>query len=148
VVRREAILARLFDVILGIEGVKAAVRNAADVPGLARPAVILHDGREEFSDRPQTARYSQIQRVDLTPAITINAGAEAANIGTLLNLIWARLLQAIPADPELRQLVGSNGFIRYGGCERLQAGPESKEGRLEVTFVFTYVLSLDELASS
>ena len=145
--RREAILARLQEVLGGVEGILAVGRNVADVPGIRRPAILQHDGREEFFDAPPRQRQSVLQLMALTPVVTINAGADGPNIGTLLNLLRARVLPAVITDGVLHDLLGTNGRLHLASCERLQAGPESKEGRMELTFVFTYVLSLTELSA-
>jgi hypothetical protein len=142
---REAILARLAVVLGGVEGVKAVGRNVLDVPGIARPALILHDGSEEFFDKPDQERRSRAQRMELTPAIFVLVGADAVNVGSLLNTYRARVVPAVLGDAELSLLVNRNGEIRYHGCERHPATPESKEGRLELTFVFTYVFRPTDL---
>lgn len=145
--RREAILSRLLEVLRGVEGVLAVGRNVADVPGLTRPAILMHDGREEFFDAPPRQRRSLLQLMALSPVVTINAGADGPNIGTLLNLLRTRVLPAVLTDSPLHDLLGTNGRLHLASCERLQAGPESKEGRLQIDFTFTYVLNLTELSS-
>lgn len=144
--RREEILARLLDVMRGVEGVLDVGRNVADVPGLTRPAMFLHDAGEEFFDKPgPNLRRSQIQRMQLTPGLTINVGAAPANVGTLLNTLRARLVLAVVNDTELSAAVGGNGEILYHGCEKLPATAEAREGRMEVNFVFTYIFTTADL---
>ena len=152
---REVILARLLVILGTIEGVagsgatKAVGRNIDDVPAGwsdRRPAILLQDAVEEFFDAPPLDRRSAVQRMALRPVLTILAGADAKDVGALLNLFRARLIAAVLSDADLRTLVGTNGRVHYAGCERLPAGPESKEGRMEVTFVFTYVLRLTDLS--
>lgn len=145
---REAILSRLFAVIGTVAAVAAVGRNVEDVPGLARPAIILRDGAEDFFDKPETERRSRVQRMQMTPGLMILAGADSSSVGFLLNTLRARLIVAVVGDAELWGLVSQrNGEIRYGGCERLPASPESKEGRMEVSFALTYVLRLSDLSS-
>jgi len=155
---REAILARLLAILGTIEGVagsgtdKAVGRNIEDIPArllVRRPAIILHDGAEQFlaaGDQRMRAGFVPPQRMELTPLIVILAGAEAQNVGTLLSLFRARLLAAVMADSELVGLIGTNGKIHFAGDQVLPPGPESREGRMELTFVFTYVLNFADLA--
>lgn len=144
---RETILARLVVVLRAVDGLAAVGRNVLDVPGLARPAAILHDAAEEFFDKPAQERRSRIQRMILSPAIEIKAGADAVDVGTLLNTYRARIVSAVLADAELAAAVTRNGEVHYQGCERLPVTPESKEGRMELNFAFTYIFRVEDLAS-
>ena len=84
---REAILARLVVVCGAVEGVQAVARNRLDVPGLARPAIILQDGIEQMLDQPDGARHSELQRIELSPGITVvMRGGGSADAGPLLSL--------------------------------------------------------------
>lgn len=144
---RETILARLLVVLRGVDGLKAVGRNVLDVPGLYRPAAILHDAGEEFFDKPTQERRSRIQRMIMSPAVVILAGADAADVGTLLSTYRARIVTAVLADAELAAAVTRNGEVHFQGCERVPTTPESKEGRMELNFAFTYIFRADDLAS-
>ncbi len=143
---RELILARLVTVCGAVEGITAAARNRLDVPGLARPAIIIQDGIEQMLDQPQGARHSELQRIELSPGITIIVrGGGPADPGTLLSLFRSRIIAAVLADSELRGLCGSNGRIRYEGCLVAPPDAEAKEYRADLTLVFTYVFRLGDL---
>jgi hypothetical protein len=142
---RETILARLLLIARETEGIAAAVRNAADAPGLARPLIIIHDGSDAFVDKPASERLSRRQRMTLTPEIMILAYASEPAVGTLLNLIAERFLSVLTQDAELIAAVGIDpttktglGEIRYDGCTLEPAAAGSKERRLLLTIVFTY----------
>lgn len=142
---RETILARLSVIFANVEGVAATARNAADVPGLARPAVLLHDGAEQVLDKPQAERQSRLQRIELSPNIVILVATTAAEVGALFNLYRARVLKAVLQDPEILALLAPSGEIRYEGCTLEPATAESKEGRLELNLVFAYVFRTSDL---
>lgn len=145
---REAILSRLFTVIGGITGVAAVGRNRRDVPGLARPAIVLDDGPEAPAESPEIDRLSRVTVIDMVPHLTILAGDDAVNIGTLLNTLLTRLKFAVLSDAELWGLVSrqQKPAIRFVSSDMVAAGPESKEGRMEVSFALIYVLKLSDLA--
>jgi hypothetical protein len=151
---REAILARLLVILATIDGVagsgatKAIGRNITDVPAGwsdRRPAIFLHDGIDEFLDAPRQHRTVIEQRRQLTPLIVICAGADAKDIGTLLNTFLARLQVAVLGDTELRSLVDASKPVHFQRVETIPAGPEAREGRMEVTFVINYILNANNL---
>jgi len=143
---REAILARLPVVGAAVEGVQAVARNRLDVPGLARPAIIFQDGIEQMLDQPEGARHSELQRIELSPGITVvMRGSGSADAGALLSLYRSRVVAAVLNDSELRTLVGSNGRIRYEGCLVAPPDAEAKEYRIDLTVVFTYAFRLSDL---
>jgi len=143
---REGILARLVVVCGAVEGVQAVARNRLDVPGLARPAIILQDGIEQMLDQPEGARHSELSRIELSPGITVVIrGSGSADAGTLLSLYRSRVVTAVLNDTELRSLTGSNGRIRYEGCLVAPPDAEAKEYRIDLTVVFTYAFRLGDL---
>ncbi len=145
---REAVLVRLLAVYQGVEGIAAAARNATDVPGLARPALLLHDGAENQLDKPDNERQARFQRIQMMPETTLLVGAQSADVGTLHNLYRARLVKAVVADATdgvLFALLGASGEVKYDGCQLEPATAESKEGRMMVNFVFTYPLRISDL---
>lgn len=146
---REAILARLLVVCEGITGIVATGRNKLDVPRIQRPAILVLDGTEEPAlERPVGGirRFAQVQVMDLTPEIRLFLRADdGEEAGTLMSMFRARMILAIPSDATLQGLVTANGAIRYGGCSVPEPEPESKEPRMDLTFVFTYPLRLADL---
>lgn len=144
---REQILERLVTVCAGVTGVTTAGRNLTDVPLMARPAVLVNGGAEQMISSPRpSARFSQVQLMELTPGITLlvrsDTGTEA---GALMSLFRGRLVAAILADATLQSIVTTNGAIRYDGCNEVEPTPESKEPRLELQVAFTYPLRLADL---
>lgn len=147
---REEILARLVAVCAGVTGIVSAARNRTDVPENRRPAVTIHGGAEQLLSRPGGAWFSQKQLVELTPQITVLVRADTgAEAGSLMSLFRNRLVVGILSDDELRSLVGTSGGcgIRYEGCNETEPTPESKEPRLEIQIVFTYMLRLSDIAA-
>lgn len=146
---REAILAQLVTVCAGVTGILTCGRNLLDVPLMQRPAVVITGGAETLLSQPRpAARFSQIQIMELVPGITLLLRADnGPEAGQLMSLFRARLVTAILGDATLRSLVTTNGAIRYEGCNETEPLPESKEPRLELSFVFTYPLRLSDLAA-
>ncbi len=153
---RETILARLLLLAQGVPGINAAVRNAADVPGLVRPAIIIEDGAEALdvspidggvgAAKPRGVRLSQRQRMAMTPDIKILASASAAAVGTLLNQCAERFIAALMQDEELLAAVGIDpasktgvGEIRYEECLLEPAPATSTERRLTLKLIFVYI---------
>jgi len=144
--KRETILSRLAAVCVSVSGISAVVRNALDVPGNARPAVIIQDGIEAMIDQPENVRHSELQRMELSPGITVYVRAGgAADAGVLLSRYRTAIVSAALNDGTLRDVTGTNGRIRYEGCAVLPPDAEAKEHRLDITLVFTYAFRLDEL---
>lgn len=139
------LLARLAAVCGAVSGIQAVGRNKLDVAGLARPAVILQDGIEQTRDMPDTARYTEIARMELSPGLTVITRGGPDDIGPLLSLYRSRILAAVLRDSELRDLTGTNGGIRYEGCLVAAPDAEAKEYRLDITLNFYYTLTLSEL---
>src|SRR4051794_34182333 len=106
---REVILARLAALCGAVSGVQAVVRNALDVPSNARPAVIIQDGLEALLDRPDTQRHSELQRMELSPAISVYVRAGGpADAGVLLSRYRSAIVAAVLADGTLRDACGTN----------------------------------------
>jgi hypothetical protein len=149
--QREAILSRLVAVCGAAEGIVAVGRNRLDVPGLSRPAIIVHDAIEEMRDAAPNLRFSELQRMELSPAITIILrGGSNSEAGPLLSLYRSRIVAAILNDAELRAAVGTTGTIngiRYQGCFVAPPDAEAKEHRIDIHIVFTYAFKIDDLAA-
>lgn len=140
-------MSRLAALCASVSGIAAVVRNALDVPSNARPAVIIQDGIEAMSNQPDTVRYSEIQRMELSPGITLylRAGG-AADAGVLLSRYRSAIVAAVLSDGQLRDAVGTNGRITYQGCVVLPPDAEAKEHRLDITLTFVYAFRLGDLA--
>jgi hypothetical protein len=144
---REVLLARLVAVCGAVEGVNAVGRNVLDVAALARPAVIVQDGIEQMRDLANGARYSEVGRMELSPAVTVFVRAGGGvDPGGLMSLYRSRVVMAVLTDAELIAATGRNGGIRYEGCTAMAPDAETKEHRIDLNFVFAYAWKLDDLA--
>jgi len=142
--QREAILSRLVTVCGAVSGVQAAGRNKLDVPGLARPAVIVQDGSEDIIDAP--TRGSRVQRMELKPVVVVIVrGDNGAEAGTLLTLYRSRIAAAVLTDSVLLDSVVDRD-IRYEGATVAAPDAEAREYRCDLNFVFTTVFRLSDLA--
>lgn len=142
---REAILLRILDVVGAIDGIVATGRMVADVKGLARPAVLLHDGPEQALDLTPGERRSRVQLVEMSPLITLKISADAGAIGSLLNIYRGRLLAALGGDADLATLITTNGAFRYDSWDIEPITLEAKEAVATLGVVFTYPFRLSDL---
>lgn len=143
---RELILLRLVAVCAGVTGIESAVRNQTEIPLIGRPGIIVHDGAEAFLDSPASARFSQVQRMQLSPAVELRLRADTgAEAGTLVSLFRGRIINAVCGDATLQGYVGRAGDIRFESFSQPEPTPESKEPRAQFEFVFTYTLRRTDL---
>ncbi len=149
--RREQILERLFVICQTISGVQAVVRNRGELPATKRPAIVLLDG-DEVAREPVQQRQGRLtlapNLIDLTPEIyAIMDQREPSNegIGPDMNSLRVLLLLAISGDQELAAILGSNGEIKYNGCNTDMASGRSMEGQMMLSMTFTYALRMSDL---
>jgi hypothetical protein len=146
--QREAILSRLVAICGGVSGIAAVGRNRLDVTGLVRPAVVVLDGTEAMIAQPETLRRSELQRMELSPGVTLFVrGDDGAEAGALLSRYRSAIVSTVLSDAALGDAVGKTGRIRYQGCEVLPPDAEAKEHQLDLTLVFTYEFKSGDLAS-
>lgn len=145
--KREAILARLLEIAAGLQGIKTAVRNQDEVSERARPAIAIFDADEAADERAEERGHAgrSPNLVELSPEILILLGGKPEAVGTDLNAARAKLVSAVLTDPQLSNLIGSNGRMRYVGCSTHLGHGRSMEGSMAVHFAFTYVLRPDQL---
>jgi hypothetical protein len=145
--KREAILARLVAIADGLAGIKSAVRNQDEVPERARPAIVVFDGDETADEAAQErGRGGQAPNiVEMSPDTLILLGGTPEGVGTALNTIRAKLVNAVLTDADLASLTGTNGRVRYLGCSTHLGHGRSMEGAMSVQFAFAYVLRPDQL---
>jgi hypothetical protein len=143
---REVLLSRLAALCAGINGVQAVVRNRLDATGMARPAVVIHDGIEQMVDQPSDMHHSELQRMELAPLITVfvRSGA-SADPGVLMSSYRSAIVAAILRDSTILGAVGSNGRATYTGASVMVPDAEAQEYRIELSMLFRYVFRLDDL---
>ncbi len=142
--RREQILQRLLEVAAGVI---TAIRDQDEISERRRPAVAIFDADEivdeasERQDHPGRAP----NLVVMTPEVLILLGVSPESIGTALNALRAKLVQAVLTDAQLIALAGTNGRVRYAGCSTHLGHGRSMEGFMGVQFAFAYVLRPEQL---
>lgn len=145
---REAILARLLIVAGSVDASLAMRRNETDVSGSNLPAVVLFDGEENARDSDPQGRTALTPRhVDMTPEVQFRLESKAQDVGTKLNLLRAKLIDAVLADSALLALTINTRSIRYQGSMTATERGRSMEGGIGVAFTFTYLLKPGELAA-
>lgn len=149
---REEILVRLEE-LLG-ELSLSVYRNRGILPTDQRPAAVLLDGSGEVitsrlgrKGREVAMAYPMLValRPQIFVVIQVRPVSEAAAIGPLLSNYLGVILKTVLEDPDLLQLVGSNGDIGLLRYETDMQTGSTMEGQLQVDFEFRYVLDVTKL---
>lgn len=140
---REAILARLLEVVAAVPNIRKAVRNDIDIVEDKLPAISVYDGDEEtngaedpsgrLSTRPYVAR--------MMPQIVVQELHTDSELSALRREIIRRVLN----DAVLIEKVGGNGAIRYVGCDTDFGWARERFNTMSLQFVFQYSLKIEEL---
>lgn len=114
---REAILARIMEVIADVDGIETASRNLDELDDAKLPAIILYDGDEEAAENLR-ARGLAPNVMNMLPAIVLSLGDVPENVGTTANGWRAKLLSGLLGDAQIVALCGKipNAGIHYLGC--------------------------------
>lgn len=142
---REDILARLLEVVASVPNIKSARRNDVDTVEEQMPAVVIFDGDEETdgaSDRSaRPANRPSVVR--MMPEVVVLEQHEQA--GMELTTFRREILKRVLNDAVLIGHVGSNGAIRYLGCQTDIGWMREKYVAIGVQFMFQYSLKIEEL---
>lgn len=146
--RREEILVRLRDVLAAVPGIVKVGRNAEDVSGRSRPAIILHDGATALKDSGGGgAPNSQAQIMRLSPQIYLLLGAPTEDLGPAASRFLVLILAAVLRDTLLIEMVGGERrrgiFFDGAGLETVTG--ETREGRFDIAISFDYPFVVSEL---
>lgn len=152
---RELILDRLYRILVELAPTGRALRNSENITSRTGLAFILLDGSEVVDEnvRPIATARGQISQplthIIMSPDIIVLYTDKWETLGTQLNLWRSTLVKRImaPIDPELAEILGTNGSIRYVGCtvNAPQSG-ERTEGRLELHLSFGYPFNASTIA--
>lgn len=145
--RREEILLRLMAILGGIAGIRKVARNSDEINERLRPAVSLFDGSEEAASetRPKQRSIAPPVPMVMTPDIVLLMGDSAADIGSAVNAMRAKIVKAVQTDTELAQLTTNGDGVAYLGCEtNLERGRES-EAEIALFFAVPYMLFPENL---
>jgi len=152
--RRKLILSRLFVVLQGsITSLAAASwhRNRGDLDLDQRPGGILLDADEtaviSMSERKPSAMASP-NLVSMSPEVYYvpsDKKPKNTDIGDLVNDTRTSIVKAVLIDEELRELVSTNGTVRYDGLVSDLAKGRDMAGELGIGFTFIYPLIPSEL---
>jgi hypothetical protein len=141
---REDILARLVEVVGTVPNLRTVHRNNVDITDDQMPAALVLDGDEETIAGNDGSRPSNRPLiVAMTPEIQIVEQSDA--IGSDLTTLRRELIKRVLFDTTLNEQTGSNGAIRYLGCETAFGWQEKQYGALQMRFAFKYTLKPDDL---
>lgn len=141
--KRETLLVRLLAIAGERNGVRYTARNELDVSEEHLPAIVLYDADETPAEVEQTrirdGRAAQV--MVMSPQYCIFAIKDSTQIGTDINALLADLRDAVRTDAALRSLCGTNGNVRYAGCQTDLAPGRDMIGRSVVHIAITYILN-------
>jgi hypothetical protein len=141
---REDILARLLVVVASVPNIKTAQRNNVDIQEELLPAVSVFDGDEESggADDRSSRLPGRAYVPSMMPEIVVS---ERHGTGSELGTFRREIVKRVLGDATLIALVGSNGSIRYVGCQTDFGWIRSQLNAMNVQFVFRYPLKIEEL---
>ncbi|MEJ6845087.1 hypothetical protein V3589_02540 [Sinorhizobium fredii] len=138
---RELILARLVEIAEAVEGIKKARRNVTGESETTLPLAVILDGDETADDRDPVSRPPTAPRiVTMTPEIYVIVAKAAADVGTQVNLMRSRFINAIAADAQLIALTKDREGGRYEGAASGLSRGRTMIGEVGLSFSFRYVL--------
>lgn len=141
---RELILVRLIAVLEGVngaDGVRKVKRNELDQNESTLPLAVILDGDETADDSDPVSRPPTAPRImTMTPEIYIIVADKAATVGTKVNLLRSRVINAIAADAEIIALTKDREGGRYEGAASGLSRGRSMMGEVGLSFSFRYVL--------
>jgi hypothetical protein len=146
---REAILARLLELVATLPNIRTAFRNNLRISENDLPTAVVFDGDEETDDASDKSMRppNRPTLITFTPEIVV---VDQSNlVGSALTVLRRELIKLVLKDTELNQIVKTgrlgNGVIRYLGCQTDVGWMRSLHGALKANFLFKYTLRPDDL---
>lgn len=137
--RREQILARIFERLQAIPDVETCVRDRAELVNVRAPVILLADNFEDISVRSHIVIRPDIF-IGLDDRLPRNE-----NVGPDLNNIRRDVVKGLLFDPEIKNLLGPNGIIRYHGCTTDLRREKKMTGEMGISMSFIYPVSPNEV---
>ena len=151
---RENILNRLLEIGKTVTGIEDAFRNRGFLKTDKRPCIVVLDGDETPRLSLDTRRlrgrvgFMAPQIVQMRPELYIipeevrvtGVNESDVNVGTTINDIRSRYLQAIWTDAPLAAFVGSNGNMVYNGMSTDLKSGSTLSGQMRLDFIINYAL--------
>lgn len=139
---REAVLKRLEEIYWAVPGIKSVYRNRDAVSDHDRPALVLFDSDEQADERNQGLGRggAAANLIVMTPETYIYLGGLPANVGPALNQLRAAVIKAVLTDETLKELIGTNGAVRYEGCASTLTRGGEQRAMMGVAFSIQYPL--------
>lgn len=135
--RREDILVRITEVMATVAGVTVK-RMETTVEASERPCIVVNDGNEDARETPHKGSAANL--IDMRPVILVFV-VSSDQAGPALNEIRAAAIKALVFDETLRTLTGTNGIIKYLGCQAGVQLEEAMAADMALMFELTYVLN-------
>lgn len=144
---REAIMARLHEVVAGVADIANCERNRISWDDTELPAVSVIEGDEEMvadndvnNTRPSLKPYV----ITAFPQIYIRALARD-DVGTDLNTLRLAIMSAVLSDSELNALTFKGRGIRLNGMNSQLHAARTMDGVHVIVFAITYLLKPEDL---
>ncbi|TCN30341.1 hypothetical protein [Sinorhizobium americanum] len=138
---RELILARLAVVAATVEDIRKVKRNEFSQDETVLPLAVILDGDETADERDPVSRPPTAPRImTMTPEIYLIVADKATTVGTKVNLMRSRFINAVANDAELAALTKDREGGRYEGAASGLSRGRSMIGEVGLSFSFRYVL--------
>lgn len=138
---RELILVRLKAVAESVEGIRKVKRNELGENESVLPLVVIFDGDEAAADSDPQARPPTAPRiVTMTPEVYLILADKATAVGTEVNLMRARFINAVANDAQLTALTHKGEGGRYEGAATSLSRGRQMLADVGLSFSFRYVL--------
>lgn len=143
--RREEIMQALFAVCQALDGV-TAYRNRNMLAEEQRPAIVVMDGDESSEELSPSRQGPAPRRVRMQPLVQLLVSDQAEEIGSTLNALRARVINAVLADDTLIGLTHNERGPAYLGLQMMIENGRRIEGVVVLAFEVTYILRAADLA--
>lgn len=162
--RREDVLAYLQALLGTVSGIKACHRDRDGLPDKTNlPAIFLLDGKETLVTEIRSGRTAGVSDTRMLPAVfqlepqvflqlvprdddtNLTVGGIAAPVGPELSAYRVAVIKLLTQDTNLWAMLGSNGTVRYLGCETDMQAMAPLVGQLRLDFQFHYVVDPNKL---
>lgn len=144
--RREEIMQALLAACQSLDGV-TAYRNRNMLAEEQRPAIVVMDGDETSEELSASRQGLAPRHVRMQPLVQLLVSDQAADIGSTLNALRARVIAAVLEDQPLASLTHNERGAAYLGLQMMIDNGRRIEGVLVLAFEVTYILRAADLAA-
>lgn len=143
--RREQIMARLHEVVNGVDSLKTVFRNVIITDERQLPAASILEGDEEVSNGGVVHGRSSNRPYVVTATPLVLLRVQSNEAGEDFNYFRAAIIKAVLEDATLDELSLNNRGVRYVGMNTTEHAARQMVGAGTLQFSITYNLNPSEL---